>query len=76
MSKDNSQVLTDEILASMREEVNEFLATEAQITSSLEYEEKVLEIARKFAATLISGGAGGLPQDRNAKKKSWLVWGA
>lgn len=70
MSKDNSQVLTDEIFASMREEVNEFLATEDQITSSIEYEEKVLEIARKFAATLISGGTGRLPQDRNAKKKS------
>ena len=70
MSKDNSQMLTDEILASMREEVNEFLTTEDQITSSIEYEEKVLEIARKFAANLISGGSGRLPKDRNSKKKS------
>lgn len=70
MSKDKSHLLTEEILASVREEVNDFLATEGQITSSLEYEDKVLEIARKFAANLIAGGQGQMPQDRNAKKKS------
>lgn len=70
MAKDNSHPLTNEILESMREEVDEFLSTHDQITSSVEYEEKVLEIARKFAAGLISGGSGKLPKDRNAKKKS------
>jgi len=70
MSQDNSQLLTDEILESMRGEVNDFFATHEQIPTSLEYEEKVLEIARKFAAHLISGGAGQVPKDRNAKKKS------
>ncbi|MEL7247990.1 MAG: hypothetical protein AAFO03_06215 [Bacteroidota bacterium] len=70
MPKDNSHELTDEILESMRKEVNDFFATHEQIPSSIEYEEKVLEIARKFAANLISGGVGQLPKDRNAKKKS------
>jgi redox-regulated HSP33 family molecular chaperone len=70
MSKDKSHELTDEILESMREEVNAFFATHEQIPSSIEYEEKVLEIARKFAASLIGGGVGELPKDRNAKKKS------
>lgn len=70
MSKDKSHELTDEILESMREEVNDFFATHEQIPSSIEYEEKVLEIARKFAASLIAGGVGELPKDRNAKKKS------
>jgi len=70
MSKDKPQALTDEMLESIREEVNEFFATHDQITSSVEYEEKVLEVARKFAAGLISTGAGEAPKDRNAKKKS------
>jgi len=70
MSKDKSHELTDEILESMGAEVDEFFATHEQIPTSIEYEEKVLEIARKFAANLISGGAGQLPKDRNAKKKS------
>ena len=70
MAKNNSPSLTDEILDSIREEVDEFLSTHDQITSSVDYEEKVLEIARKFAARLISGGSGKLPKDRNAKKKS------
>lgn len=70
MPKDNSQALTDEVLEAMREEVNAFYATHDQITSSIEYEEKVLEVARKFASGLISAGAGKAPKDRNAKKKS------
>jgi hypothetical protein len=70
MSKERSQALTDEMLESIREEVNEFFATHDQITSSIEYEEKVLEVARKFAAGLISTGSGQVPKDRNAKKKS------
>ena len=70
MSKDKTHLLTEEILASIQEEVNDFLAIEDQITSSIAYEEKVLEIARKFAANLISGAKGQLPRDRNAKKKS------
>ncbi|TXF89269.1 hypothetical protein FUA23_10990 [Neolewinella aurantiaca] len=70
MPVDNSHPLTDELLESMREEVNQFFATHEKIPTSIEYEEKVLEIARKFAAGLISGGLGKLPKDRNAKKKS------
>lgn len=70
MTKDKTHPLTNEILESMREEVNKFLSTQDQITSSVEYEEKVLDLARKFAAGLISGGSGKLPKDRNAKKKS------
>lgn len=64
------EALTDLILESMREEVAEFVKTQGQITSSIEYEEEVLRIARKFAAGLISTGGDKLPKDRNAKKKS------
>lgn len=60
--------LTDLILESMRAEVTEFVKTQGDITSSLEYEERVLELSRKFAAGLISQGAGPLPKSRNSKK--------
>jgi len=70
MPVNKPNALTDEVLEAMREEVNHFFATHEGITSSIEYEEKVLDIARKFAAGLISSGSGKLPKDRNAKKKS------
>jgi len=54
----------------MREEVDHFFTTHDKIPTSIEYEEKVIEVARKFAERLISGGLGQLPKDRNAKKKS------
>jgi hypothetical protein len=64
------KILTDMILESMREEVEQFVKTQASITSSTEYEEEVLELSRKFATGLIQHGGGKIPQDRNAKKKS------
>jgi hypothetical protein len=70
MPTDNSHPLTNELLESMREEVDDFFATHDKIPTSTEYEEKVIEVARKFAERLISGGLGQLPKDRNAKKKS------
>jgi len=70
MPVDKFHPLTDELLESMRDEVNDFFAIHDKIPTSIEYEEKVLEIARKFAAGLISRGSDKLPKDRNAKKKS------
>ena len=64
----DSKHLTDLILESMRAEVTEFVKTQGDITSSLEYEERVLELSRKFAAGLIAQSAGQLPKSRNSKK--------
>ncbi len=66
---ESKQQLVDSILESVRKEVSEFVAVEGSITSSIEYEEKVLEVARKFAKELVLGTSGELPQSRNAKKK-------
>ncbi len=60
--------LTDLILESMREEVTEFVKTQGDITSSIEYEERVIELSRKFASGLITKSAGQLPKSRNSKK--------
>lgn len=70
MSSNNSQRLTDEVLDKMRNEVKEFFDTHDEISSSIEYENKIFELAQKFAAGMVSTGAGKLPKDRNAKKKS------
>ncbi len=67
---DSKKQLTDSILETVRQEVSEFLEVESKITSSVEYEEKVLSIAHKFARELIVKSAGNLPKSRNSKKKS------
>ncbi len=63
-----SKHLTDLILESMREEVEQFVKEEGQITSSTEYEERLIELSRKFAARLVSHGSAPLPKSRNSKK--------
>ena len=63
-----SKEIVDAILESMREEVTQFVEEESQIPSSMEYEERVLELSRKFAAGLIAKSQGELPKSRNSKK--------
>ena len=63
-----SKEIVDAILESMREEVAQFVEQESQITSSLEYEERVLELSRTFAAGLIAKSQGKMPKSRNSKK--------
>lgn len=70
MPTSKSKQLTDEVLNKMRDEMNIFFETHEQISSSIEYENKVFDLAQKFAAGMVSAGAGKLPKDRNAKKKS------
>ncbi|PHN00548.1 hypothetical protein [Flavilitoribacter nigricans] len=65
-----SEEKVDAILESMREEVQQFLEEESQITSSTEYEERVIELSRKFARGLISKSQGQLPKSRNSKKST------
>ena len=66
-SKDDT---VNAILESMREELTQFMEQESQITSSLEYEERVLELSRKFALGLISKSQGKMPKSRNSKKST------
>ncbi len=54
----------------MREELTQFVEQESKITSSLEYEERVAELSRKFASGLITNSQGKMPGSRNLKKKS------
>jgi len=63
-----SKEIVESILESMREEVTQFVEQESQITSSLEYEERVLELSKKFAADLIVKSQGKIPKSRNLKK--------
>ncbi len=62
--------IVDTILESMREEVSAFISSESEITSSVEYEERVIELSRKFGKRLMEGGIGELPKSRNSKKSS------
>ena len=63
-----SKSIADGILESIREELTQFIEEESQITSSLEYEERVAVLSRKFALGLISKSQGKMPRSRNSKK--------
>lgn len=63
-----SKEIADAIWESMREEVTEFVEQESDITSAVEYEDRVAELARKFAAGLITQSQGKMPKSRNSKK--------
>lgn len=70
MSTSNTVHLTDEVFNKMREEVDDFFATHEAISSSVEYENKLIELAQKFASKMLAAGAGQLPKDRNLKKSA------
>ena len=63
-----SKEIVDAILESMREEVSQFVEQESQITSSSEYEQRILELSKKFAVGLIAKSQGKMPKSRNSKK--------
>ncbi|MCB0631673.1 MAG: hypothetical protein KDD15_18135 [Lewinella sp.] len=63
-----SEDLADAIWESMREEVVKFIEQESQITSASLYEERVVELSRKFAQDLITKSQGKMPKSRNSKK--------
>ncbi len=60
--------IVDSILDSIRSELNEFVEQQSEISSSLEYEERVLALSRKFANDVILKSQGKLPKSRNSKK--------
>ena len=60
--------IVDSILEAVREEVTQFVETQDQITSSLEYEERLLDIGRQFTLGLLVNSSGKQPKSRNSKK--------
>lgn len=62
--------IVDSILETVRLEMMEFVEEESSIKCPIEYELKVLEIARTLARNLVLGTQGVVPKSRNAKKKS------
>jgi hypothetical protein len=65
-----SKQITDSILETVRKEVNEFVETQSEIKSSLEYELRVWEVAKVMAREMIRQSSGAVPKSRNSKKKS------
>ena len=62
--------IVDSILESMREELTQFVEAQEGITSSLEYEERVVELSKQFGAGIITKSMGKLPKSRNLKKSA------
>ena len=57
------------ILETVELEISDFVDSESMITCPIEYEDRVLAIARKLAQSLITKSRGEIPKSRNAKKK-------
>ncbi len=68
-NKMETKHIVDSILEAVREEVTQFVKTQDQISSSIEYEEGLLDIGRQFTLGLLEESSGKLPKSRNSKKK-------
>ena len=68
MKSNASKEIVEALFESMREEVTQFIEEEGRISSSTEYEERLLELSRKFAAGILSQSQGNMPKSRNSKK--------
>jgi hypothetical protein len=64
-----NRVKIDRIIDSLRLEVSQFVEEESQITDAIEYEERVVELSKKFARNLTLHTQGKMPKSRNSKKK-------
>ena len=68
-----SQVI-EMIMQELREDIEEFMSVEDKITSSIEYEDRVVEICRTLGRKLVAGGNQVHRKSRNAKKTSDQFW--
>lgn len=66
---DTKDQILEAILRNVRTEVSMFLEDESKITCPIEYEQKLIEMSRNFARTVIEKGQGKMPKSRNFKKK-------
>ncbi len=58
------------IMREMRKEIEDFMATEDQIQTGLEYEDRVIEICRSLGQKLLQGGNEVGTKGKNSKKNS------
>ena len=65
----DTKELVDSILETVRTEMTEFVEQESDIECPIEYELRVIEIARTMSRNLVLGAQGKLPKSRNSKKK-------
>lgn len=65
----DTKQIVDSILETVRLEMTSFIEEESSIKCPIEYEMRVMEIARTMAKNLIKGAQGELPKSRNLKKK-------
>ena len=68
--KMETKQLVDSILETVRAEMSSFIEQESEIKCPVEYETRVIEIARILSKNMILGSQGKLPKSRNGKKKS------
>ena len=68
-NKMETKKIVDSILEAVREDVTQFVESQDEYTSAIEYEERLLQIGRMFTLGLLTKSAGKVPKSRNSKKK-------
>ncbi|MFT4537570.1 MAG: hypothetical protein ACI9P5_004955 [Saprospiraceae bacterium] len=62
--------LVSSILRTIEQELTDFINDQSQIDCPIEYEKRVINLARSYGQKVLQGSSGGLPKSRNGKKKS------
>jgi len=66
---DTKDKILESILSNVRTELSQFLELESKIRCPIEYEQRMIEMSRNFARTVIEKSQGKMPKSRNLKKK-------
>jgi hypothetical protein len=65
----DTKEIVNSILETVRTEITDFVKLDTTSGCPIEYEKRVIDIARNLSKSLILGAQGGLPKSRNFKKK-------
>ena len=66
---ETKQIVTS-ILRTIEQELTDFINEQSQIDCPIEYEKRVISLARSYGQKVLQGSSGELPKSRNGKKKS------
>lgn len=62
--------LVDSILRTIEQELTDFIESQEQIDCPIEYEKRVVGLARSYGQNILRQSMGKVPKSRNSKKKS------
>jgi len=62
--------IVSSILSTIEQELTDFINEQSQIDCPIEYEKRVINLARSYGQKVLQGSSAVIPKSRNGKKKS------